>query len=170
MNIAKYKHIFLDRDGVINEVIIRGNVISSPRSMKEFKIRQDFLNFISSLKTHHDFYVVTNQPDISRGLLLEDDLVKMHLLIESILNVKKIMYCPHSHDNDCSCRKPKPGMLEALVNEFRLDKKECILIGDSKKDIDAAINFGIDHVYLKTRYNISLKNTHAIHSLIDLVI
>ena len=64
-----YKNIFLDRDGVVNEMIMRGNVVSSPRSVNEFIFRQDFLDFVKGLRDKKNLFIVTNQPDIRRGLL-----------------------------------------------------------------------------------------------------
>tara|TARA_A100001015_G_C14494992_1_gene520745 strand:- start:27 stop:272 length:246 start_codon:yes stop_codon:yes gene_type:complete len=78
MNLNKYKNIFLDRDGVINSIVQRNDVISSPRSIKEFKIRDDFVMFSNNLKEKGFlFFVCTNQPDISRNLLDLNELKKI---------------------------------------------------------------------------------------------
>jgi len=75
MNLNQYKYIFLDRDGVINKIIKRSEIISSPRCMDEFIIRDDFKVFSEKVdKENYEFFVVTNQPDIKRGLLSMDDL------------------------------------------------------------------------------------------------
>ena len=151
--IEKYKNIFLDRDGVINEVIIRGNEISSPRSFNEFKIRQEFVEFINNLKSNPDLFIVTNQPDVKRGFLEVEDLLNMHELIHRSFAIKKILYCPHDDDDNCVCRKPLPGMINEIIKEFDLCSDECLLIGDSHKDILAAKAANIDAVLLKTSYN-----------------
>ena len=89
--IEKYKNIFLDRDGVINEVIIRENEVTSPRSVSEFIFREDFLEFINSLNNENNLFVVTNQPDLKRGFLKKEDLLSMHQLIHRSFMFKKIL-------------------------------------------------------------------------------
>lgn len=161
--IYDYKNIFLDRDGVINEVIIRDSIVSSPRSMSEFIIRDDFHQFISNLETErHKFFVVTNQPDISRNLLDIDDLNKMHEMIYTLFPIVEIVFCGHDDINNCSCRKPKPGMINRIISDHSLKREECIMIGDSSKDIIAAERAGIDKIFLKTTYN-------QIHNTVDKV-
>jgi len=167
--IKKYKNIILDRDGVINEVIIRENEVSSPRSLNEFKIREEFIEFINKLKSNPDFFIVTNQPDIKRGFLEIEDLLSMHELILRSFPIKKILYCPHDDDDKCSCRKPLPGMIDEIIKEFDLHGDECLLIGDSHKDILAAKAANIDAVLLKTRYNRVFFGYPYIDSLIILL-
>ena len=120
--LKQYKNIFLDRDGIINEVIIRNGVVSSPRNFDEFVIRNDFLDFIKVTKKNFNFFVMTNQPDIKRNLLLETDLQKMHFKLNSIFNIKKIYVCRHDDSDMCMCRKPKPGMLLNALDEFNLNQ------------------------------------------------
>ena len=78
MKLNKFKNIFLDRDGIINDVIIRDGIISSPRSLSEFKFRDDFLDFAKKVDKTHNFFLITNQPDVKRNLLKIEDL---HFLV-----------------------------------------------------------------------------------------
>ena len=165
MNIDKYSEIFLDRDGVINEVIYRDAIISSPRSLKEFIFRPEIFNFIENFKDNKNFYVVTNQPDISRGLLSKKILNEMHEKIALKLNIKEIIYCPHTDSDQCDFRKPNPGMINKLIEKYKLNKKNCLMIGDTKKDQDAAKNAKISSVLIKTKYNQDLSNVNFIDSL-----
>lgn len=167
MNIEKYKDIFLDRDGVINEVVIRNGSISSPRSFKEFKLKKDIKNFVKKFE-NKNFYVVTNQPDISRNLLCLDELQKMHQIIIEELGIKNISFCPHTDEQDCDCRKPKPGMITSYIDEFNLVREKCLMIGDTEKDILAAKNAKISSVLIKTHYNAQLPEINFINSLKDL--
>ena len=168
MKISNYSDIFLDRDGVINEVIYRNSVISSPRTMEEFVLREEISQFIERFKNTKNFYVVTNQPDISRGLLKLHSLEKMHELILSRLSIKKILYCPHTDSDQCENRKPNPGMINQLIKEFNLKKENCLLIGDTFKDMKAANKAKISSVLIKTSYNEQLKNAVFIDSLLKL--
>ena len=153
-SLEAYKNIFFDRDGIINEIIIReNNIVSSPRVFSEFVIRDEFINFFNKLKKDKYFFVVTNQPDISRGLLDRDQLVKMHNELINKFTFNKIVFCPHDNYHNCNCRKPKSGMVDSIIKEFSLNKDECLIIGDSAKDADCGISAGIDYVLLLTLYN-----------------
>lgn len=169
MNLKEFKNIFFDRDGVINEVIMRGNEVSSPRILDEFKIRDDFLELIKYLDDSINCFVVTNQPDISRGFLQKNDMLKMHKIINDEHKFIEINYCPHDNYHKCQCRKPKPGMINDLIKKYDLKKPESIMIGDSFKDVKAAINANIKCIYLKTAYNDHISDVFTIKSLKELV-
>tara|TARA_B100000780_G_scaffold272260_1_gene234222 strand:+ start:310 stop:822 length:513 start_codon:yes stop_codon:yes gene_type:complete len=170
MIIKKYKNIFLDRDGIINNIVLRERVISSPRSLKEFKLREDFINFANNVnKKAHNFFICTNQPDIARKLLKLDDLHEMHKVIEKYLDFSEILYCSHDDSEGCNCRKPKPGMINLIIDKHELKKEECVMIGDSKKDILSAKSAKIDAYYMNTTYNASYKHTHNFNNLMDLI-
>jgi len=170
INIEDYKNIFFDRDGVINKVVIRQGLISSPRSLNEFELREDFTAFYHSLEKNKRIFVVTNQPDINRRLLDQEELNKMHKIIMDSFNIMDLIYCPHDNEDNCLCRKPKPGMINDLIKKYDLDPKECLLIGDSGKDIGAAKNAKIDSLLLDTKYNQEVSGVVRISSLCELLI
>lgn len=169
MKISKYKNIFLDRDGIINEVVMRDGVVSSPRSYKEFYFRDDFIKFSKKAGKIFNFYLITNQPDISRGLLKKNDLKKMHADLKKILPFKEMYVCQHDNNDNCSCRKPKPGMITEAIRKNNLAFEDCIMIGDSIKDIDAAVAAGIDVFLLNTVYNSHINFNNKINSLISII-
>jgi len=164
-----YKNIFLDRDGVVNEMIMRGNVVSSPRSVNEFIFRQDFLDFVKGLRDKKNLFIVTNQPDIRRGLLKNKDLSDIHEIINRRCFIEKILFCPHDDDDKCLCRKPLPGMINKAIKEYDLIRNECFLVGDSHKDMLAARAAKIEAALLKTNYNTPLDGFPSIDSLVDLL-
>jgi len=169
MNLNKFKNIFLDRDGIVNEVILRDEIISSPRSLEEFKFRDDFLNFAKKIDRNHNFFLVTNQPDIKRKLLKLDDLQKMHDKLMNILPFKELFVCVHDDEDNCSCRKPKPGMILEAISTNNLNYDECVMIGDSVKDIEAANSAEINAFLLDTNYNSHITFNNKIQSLISLI-
>ena len=169
MKISTYKNIFLDRDGIINEVVMRDGVVSSPRSYKEFCYRDDFLEFSKKASKSFNFYLITNQPDISRGLLKKNDLKKMHADLEKTLPFKDMFVCQHDNYHNCTCRKPKPGMILQAINKNNLLYKDCIMIGDSSKDIEAANAAGIDVILLNAVYNKHITFENKINSLTSLI-
>jgi D-glycero-D-manno-heptose 1,7-bisphosphate phosphatase len=169
MKISTYKNILLDRDGIINEVVMRDGVVSSPRSYKEFLFRDDFLEFSKKVSASFNFYLITNQPDISRGLLKKNDLKKMHDDLQKTLPFKEMYVCQHDNYHNCTCRKPKPGMILQAINKNNLLFEDCIMIGDSLKDVEAANAAGIDVILLNTAYNKHIISKNRINSLTSLI-
>jgi D-glycero-D-manno-heptose 1,7-bisphosphate phosphatase len=165
------KNIFLDRDGVINEIVIRGTVISSPRNIEEFKIKDDFRIFCSLIKSFScNLFIVSNQPDVSRSLLSPGVLDQIDTQIQELISIKEIKYCIHDNADNCSCRKPKPGMILDLLSKYNLKKEESCIIGDSSKDMEAGMAAGITTIFLETEYNqfSQVKSDYRTHSLQDI--
>lgn len=151
---SRLKHLFLDRDGIINSVVMRADVVGSPRSLQEFEIRDDFIEFYNQTRELNlTLYVVSNQPDIRRGLMQEDILIEMSKVLHSRFEFAEILYCRHDNSDRCACRKPKPGMLMELLQKFCIDPEEALMVGDSPKDIEAAHAANVKSVLLKTQYN-----------------
>ena len=159
--------LFLDRDGVINKDL--GYV----HSFKDFEFLPGFINSLKRLsKFNIDIFIITNQSGIARGYFTEDDfnnfMFSLHkrLLNENIL-VKKTFYCPHHEDGvikkysiKCDCRKPKPGLINRAIDEFNIDKKKSIFIGDKLTDMAAAESAGIKHKILyKKKYAHNIEKT-----------
>jgi D-glycero-D-manno-heptose 1,7-bisphosphate phosphatase len=146
--------VFFDRDGVINEVVLRAGLVSSPRSFDEFRLRHDFVATFEKIRNRDiSFFVVSNQPDVSRGLLSPATLAEMTEALDARFKFKEIVYCLHDNNDQCLCRKPKPGMLNYLVEKYRVDCARAIFIGDSAKDILAGSAAGISTVYLRQKHN-----------------
>jgi D-glycero-D-manno-heptose 1,7-bisphosphate phosphatase len=148
------KTIFLDRDGIINDVVLRDSKVESPRTVSEFKIRPEFINFYKEIDTGgFNLFVISNQPDIARNKMDIKELEIMTEQLNSNFSFKEISYCIHDDSDNCNCRKPKPGMIINLLDKHNLQKEESILVGDSSKDISAGKNAGIKTVVLQTDYN-----------------
>jgi D-glycero-D-manno-heptose 1,7-bisphosphate phosphatase len=129
------KIVFLDRDGVINKLVERDGRQVSPRRFDDFEILPGVHIAIRKLREFgFEIVVVTNQPDISRGLMQIHELDLMHELVQS-LGVHEIRFCPHSGEEDCECRKPKTGMLVNQLKAYLGAKVEVWMIGDSESDV-----------------------------------
>ena len=84
--------------------------------------------------------VVTNQSGLGRGVFTEDDLSAVHARLRSELEasgvgLRAIYYCPHLPEDNCSCRKPRPGLLLKAASEMDLNLKTCFMIGDRELDL-----------------------------------
>ncbi|MBU1101984.1 MAG: HAD-IIIA family hydrolase [Bacteroidetes bacterium] len=166
------KNIILDRDGVINEVVIRDSKVESPRCLSEYIIKEDFKRFHARIKGKDiNLFVVSNQPDIARGKMHESELMEMNNLLLNSYSFKEIVYCIHDDIDSCDCRKPKPGMIDHLIKTYDLNRSEVIFIGDSWKDMEAGISAGIKTVFFTQEYNNpdEIKADYFVTSLLELI-
>ncbi|CAN5185105.1 HAD family hydrolase [soil metagenome] len=146
--------IFFDRDGVINDVVMREGLVSSPRTISEFQLRPDFIAAYQQICNFDlGMFVVSNQPDVSRELLSAESLNGMTAILDERFNFKEVVYCIHDNHHQCLCRKPKPGMLNYLVEKYDIDRAKAIFIGDSSKDVIAGAAAGIRTIYLRNLYS-----------------
>ena len=118
------KAVFLDRDGVINRVVVQ--FLPGVREATE-RLRLEGFKLI----------IVTNQPDVSTGKQQLEVVELMHNLILETLYIDSIRVCYHVDVDDCLCRKPKPGMFLDAMKEFSLDLSHSYMVGDRWRDIEA---------------------------------
>lgn len=132
-------YIILDRDGVINYDSI--HYIKSP---DEWLPIPGSLEAIAQLNRHgYRVLIATNQSGVARGYYDIDTLDEIHEKFARELAavggyVEEIFFCPHHPDDNCACRKPKPGMLHAIAEKYAIDLNETHFIGDSHVDMQAA--------------------------------
>lgn len=130
--------VFLDRDGVLNNVVLRNGEIGSPRALDEFKLLPGVGPAVAGLKRAGLLVVVvTNQPDLARGFLTPAELERMHERLRGMVAVDAIYTCWHDEEDGCGCRKPKPGLLFRAAQEWGISLKKSWLVGDGWKDIEA---------------------------------
>lgn len=145
-----HKALFLDRDGVIN---VDKNYVYKIEDFEWVEGIFDVCEFFQD--KGYRIFVVTNQSGICRGYYSEDDFLKLTKWMEEEfakkgINITKTFYCPHHPEitGECGCRKPNPGMILKAKDEFNIDLKNSVLIGDKQSDIDAAKNAGVKKTYL----------------------
>ena len=132
-----HKVVFLDRDGVLNVLVERDGKMVSPRLFKDFRILDGVSDAIEKLRRqNYELVVVTNQPDISRGLMLQDELDQMTQAVFA-LGVHEVLICTHSDEDACLCRKPKPGLLTQYLESLDSEPTEIWMIGDREVDMQA---------------------------------
>jgi len=146
--------IFLDRDGVINSVVFRAGKPASPRTLEEFQLEPGIEKPLCRLRAaSFALFVVTNQPDIARGLLRPEVLAQFHRQVLDRLPIEAIEVCPHDDADACLCRKPKPGMLTALATRTGAVLQHSFMIGDSWRDVQTARAAGCISITLDRAYN-----------------
>jgi len=129
------KTVFLDRDGVINK-----NRSDYVKTIDELEIL-DIADSIKKLKDNGFLVVViSNQSAINRGFTTHENVKQIHSTIQEYLKnngtqIDAFYYCPHRPDEDCVCRKPKPGLFKKAISDLKIDAKSSWLIGDRDSDI-----------------------------------
>ncbi len=147
--------VFLDRDGVINKVIYRDGMPTSPRNIGEFEFDAGVENALKRLSAAgFKLFVVTNQPELARGLLTNEALRLMTDRIVNTLKIDEVRICPHDNDDGCRCRKPLSGMLVELAEKYDISLKESYVIGDTWKDSCAGSSAGCKSIMLDRPYNL----------------
>jgi D,D-heptose 1,7-bisphosphate phosphatase len=146
--------LFLDRDGVINTEV--GPVLKK----EDFSLAENAAAAVKLInKSRYLAIIVTNQAALSKGFMSFEDLRAIHKKMESLLGksgafIDGLYFCPHYPESgyegevtelkiDCSCRKPKPGMLEQAAEDFNIDLAESYIIGDRLSDCETGKNAGV---------------------------
>lgn len=131
--------ILLDRDGVINRE--RADYV---KSWAEMEILPGVLPALACLTALDvPILVLTNQSAIGRGLVSRTQVDAIHSQLQQLVRdregrIDAFYLCPHHPRDGCACRKPKPGLLLQAAVDFRLNLRDCVFIGDSWTDYQAA--------------------------------
>ena len=136
--LSNQKYIFIDRDGTLNVRPKRAEYIVNP---------EDFI-WIDGAKTaikklnYAGYFVIliSNQAGIARGALTEDDFYKVQKKMNDDLNVigahiDAVYFCPHGWDDNCECRKPKPGLIYKAQKDYSINLSNCVMITANNADM-----------------------------------
>lgn len=156
----KRKAFFIDRDGTINKYIPFIDKI------EDFELLEDVDKAIRAINSSEWLaIVITNQPQVARGQLEEEDVKYMHKKMEHLLGLKSakldaIYFCPHHPDKGfdgenkiykivCNCRKPKSGLYLKAQDTFNIDLSQSVYIGDTTRDIAVTKEVGGTSILLR---------------------
>ncbi len=151
--------VFMDRDGTINEEV---GYLSRMDQLTLYPGTAEAIRLVngSGMKA----VVITNQSGIARGYFTEDFIRSVHDRINEILRVEEahidgFYFCPHHpvygngiYKQDCTCRKPRPGLLLQAAVEMNIDLTRSYMIGDMLKDVDAGRSAGAKGILVRTGY------------------
>jgi D-glycero-D-manno-heptose 1,7-bisphosphate phosphatase len=154
--------VFLDRDGVINRVVVRNGMPYPPSHIEEFELYEDVPGGCARLKTANFLLVViTNQPDVGRGTQSREAVEAINLKMQSALPLlDRIEICYHAgerYGQPCACRKPRPGLILRAASELNIDPKRSYVIGDRWRDVDCAHAAGCRAIFIERGYKESLR-------------
>lgn len=147
--------MFLDRDGVINRPLQRNGKPYPPAGLHEFEILPGVKEACHRLKAAGFLLVVaTNQPDVGRGTMLQSVVEKIHGFLSRELPVDRVEVCfhPGKGASDCTCRKPKPGMLLRAAAGLGIDLSQSWMVGDRWRDVDCGKAAGCRTVFIDWGY------------------
>ena len=153
--------VFVDRDGTLNEEVGHLNAAG------ELELIDGAAEAVRLLRASgYKVVVVTNQAAVARGLLSEEGLREIHARLEQRLRAEGagldgIYYCPHHPTEgrgvyriECSCRKPKPGLVERAATELDINLARSFLVGDKLSDLEAGAAAGCKGILVRTGYGV----------------
>jgi D-glycero-D-manno-heptose 1,7-bisphosphate phosphatase len=146
--------VFFDRDGVLNKAVLVNNRPFGPLDADRLEIMDGAAELLSGLKSRgFALFCVTNQPDVSRGTRTLENVLAMNEKVKANLPLDALYACFHDNQDNCGCRKPKPGMLLRGAAEFGLDLKSCFMVGDRAGDVEAGRRAGAATVFIDFDYD-----------------
>lgn len=143
------KAIFLERDGILNLTVTERQSQVSPKTLEEFQINTAAIPICEHLKAAGFLLIVTtNQPGLSTGGVSRRELDRMHQLLRQTFPLDDILVCPHDEGDECTCRKPQPGLFMEAAFKFHLDLEHSYIISDKWQDARAARGLGCTSMML----------------------
>jgi D-glycero-D-manno-heptose 1,7-bisphosphate phosphatase len=145
--------VFLDRDGVINRAYMCDGLPRPPASPQELEILPQVPQAVAGLKARgYEVFVVTNQPDVSRGKVNREMVDGIHRRLKRELRLSAIFTCFHDDADGCECRKPKPGLIYEAAREFNIDLSSSFVVGDRSRDVEAGRRAGCRTFFIDYKY------------------
>jgi len=159
MEKKRWKAVFLDRDGVINEEVDHLNNAANLRILPGVAPAIRALN-----EKNYRVIVISNQSAVAKGMATEGVVQEINAKIKASLahdgaHIDAIYYCPHHPEGSvkeyaivCDCRKPGVGMIQQAAKEHDIDLRGSFLIGDKTSDILAGKRTGLTTILVRTGY------------------
>ncbi len=148
-----HRAVFLDRDGVLNRALVRNGRPHPPSNLSELEILPGVPEALAHLRAAgFRLIVVTNQPDVARGVQTRETVEAIHATLQAQLSLDEIRVCYHDDADGCGCRKPAPGLLLDAARDEQLDLPSCFMVGDRWRDIEAGRRAGCTTVFIDHGY------------------
>jgi D-glycero-D-manno-heptose 1,7-bisphosphate phosphatase len=148
-----YRHLILDRDGVLNHDAPDGGYVREP---DEFVWLPGALEALALLRRAGvRLTVATNQSGVGRGLMSLAQLAAVHdrMLTEAASRggaIDDVLFCPHAPTDRCTCRKPEPGLIHEAISRSGIAATQSIVVGDAQRDLEAAARAGVRAALVRT--------------------
>ena len=148
-----FRHVILDRDGVLNYEAPEGGYVREP---SQFRWLPGALAGLALLRRAGlRLSVATNQAGVGRGLMSLAQLAAVHERMQTDAAahgaaLDAVLYCPHAPEEQCACRKPAPGLIQAAVARSGIAASDSIVVGDDRRDLEAAERAGVAAALVRT--------------------
>ena len=164
------KAVFFDRDGTLIKTFVKKNKPLAINNIKDLKLFNNAKFVIDRLSKNYKIFIITNQPDVARGLNSKKNVIEINSKLKKLLSLNKI-YTSYSSNDENYFRKPNPGMILKAKKEFNLNLKKSYVIGDREKDIIAGAKAGCKTILIKKSYNNhkTIRCSHLITKLKDIL-
>jgi len=162
--------VFLDRDGVINRVLLRDGKPYPATNLAQFEILPGVSEGCRLLKNAGFYLIVaTNQPDVGRGTLKQETVEAIHAEMCRRLPIDRVevSYDSGGENPPSEFRKPRPGMLLRAARELGIDLSRSFMVGDRWRDIDCGHAAGCRTILIDYGYTEELRHApdHRVKSL-----
>jgi len=148
------KAVFLDRDGVINQAIIKNGKPYPPSSLSELKIIAGVQEALQDLRAAGFLLIlVTNQPDVARGTTDKATVENINNVLTSQLPLDDVFVCYHDNKDQCACRKPLPGLILQAAAKYDINLAASFMIGDRWRDVEAGKSAGCKTIWVNAGYD-----------------
>jgi D-glycero-D-manno-heptose 1,7-bisphosphate phosphatase len=145
--------VFLDRDGVLNRAVIRQGKPYSPAMPSDLRLLPGVREACRTLReARFALILITNQPDIARGLVTAEQVSGMNRRLQQFLQLDGVGVCPHDDSARCTCRKPQPGLLLEAARVWKIDLESSFIVGDRWRDIEAGHRAGCRPIFVDYGY------------------
>ena len=147
------RHVILDRDGVLNHEAPEGSYVRKP---EEFRWLPGALEGLALLRgAGLRLSVATNQAGVGRGVMSLAQLAAVHARMQADAAahgaaLDDVLYCPHAPEEQCDCRKPAPGLIQAAVARSGIAASDSLVVGDDRRDLEAAERAGVAAALVRT--------------------
>lgn len=146
------RFVLLDRDGTI---IVEKHYLSDPDGVELIGGAAEGLRRLRALGL--GLAVVTNQSAIGRGYFDRSRLGEIHqrlaeMLAAEDIQLDGIFFCPHTPDDECACRKPRPGLIEQAAAALDFDPSTSFVIGDMRSDVELGCGVGATTLLVRSGY------------------
>jgi D-glycero-D-manno-heptose 1,7-bisphosphate phosphatase len=145
--------VFLDRDGVVIEAVVREGKPYPPQTLQDVSIDPDAPKSLDQLQASgYKLILITNQPDVARGTQDRSAVEAINKLLRTRLPIDDCFVCYHDDSDHCSCRKPRPGLILMAAEQYNIDLTTSFVVGDRWRDIEAGHAAGCRTVWIDRGY------------------
>jgi D-glycero-D-manno-heptose 1,7-bisphosphate phosphatase len=162
--------VFLDRDGVLNRAIRVNGRARPPAGPDELEILPGVPEALQVLRAcGYLLIVVTNQPDVARGTQTREMVETFNATLAASLPLDEILVCYHDDQDNCECRKPRPGLLQQAARQHGIDLTASFMVGDRWRDIEVGYRAGCRTILIDYQYSEEMPRPpdHTVDSLAE---